>query len=126
MYDTNISVDMCFKTYGRDSTQLDIDFQMIGKGLKTYIYNIGSVNATDIHYEINVSGGLLGMISNITSGTLTGPLQPNAQLQFNSSVFGFGFVEITVEVYASNVLKTTESTTGFVLFSYIFVKKPLI
>ena len=124
--DTNISVDMCFKTYGRKSTNLDVDFKMISQGLKTYISNIGSVNATDIHYEINVSGGLLGLINNVTSGTISDPLEPDEGIEFNSSFFGFGFVEITVEVYASNVLEYKETTTGFVFFSYIFVKKPLI
>lgn len=124
--DTNISIDMCFKTYGRDATQLDIDFQMVSKGLKTFIHNMGSVNATDVNYKINISGGILGLINNETSGTITEPLQPGGDIQLNSSFFGFGFVEITVEVYASNVLKTTETTTGFVFFSYIFIKKPLI
>jgi len=124
--DTNMSVDMVFKTYGRKSTNLNVEFKMISQGLKTYVTNIGSVNATDLHYEINVSGGLIGLISNVTSGTITEPLQPDEMLQFNSSFFGFGFVEITVKVYASNALEFEKTATGFVFFSYIFVKQPLI
>ena len=119
--DTNISVDMCFKTYGRNSTQLDIDFKIFGKGLSTTFSNVGSVNATGVYFEVSVKGGMFGNINNTTGGILIPPLEPDGSLLINTSFFGFGMVNITAEAYASNALLTTKEARGFVFLSYIFV-----
>jgi hypothetical protein len=117
----DMRMDMCFRTYGRDSTELDINFKMFGKGLSTSFENIGSVNATGLTFEVNVEGGIFDGIDNTTGGILLPPLNPDGEFQINTTFFGFGMVDITAEAYASNALKVTKTARGFVFFSYIFV-----
>lgn len=120
-FDDNNQSDMCFKTYGKDATELQIDFQFFGKGLFTTIRNIGTVNATGVTFEINVKGGMLGGINATTGGIYLPPIEPDEEVLFNTTVFGLGFVDITASVYASNAKLVTKNTEGLVIFSYIFV-----
>jgi hypothetical protein len=120
-FDDDNQSDMCFKTYGKDATELEISFQFFGKGLYTTIKNIGTVNATGVTFEINVKGGMLGGINETTGGIYLPPIEPDEEVLFNTTLFGLGFVDVTASVYASNARLVTKATEGIVIFSYIFV-----
>ena len=120
-FDNNNQSDMCFKTYGKDATALEISFQFFGKGLYTTIKNIGTVNATGVTFEINVKGGMIGGINATTDGIYLPPIEPDEEVLFNTTVFGLGFVDVTASVYAANAEMVTKNTEGIVIFSYIFV-----
>jgi hypothetical protein len=115
------SIDMCFKIYGRESTELDIEFNRFGKGLTTSFKNIGTVNATSVIFEVKVKGGFLGKIDTTTDGLLLLPITPNGTYVADISFFGLGFVDITATAYASNAPIVTKTAKGFVVLSYIII-----
>lgn len=123
--DGNNRSDMCFKTYGRDSTTFQIDFQMFGKNLTTTFNNTGSVNATAVFFEVTVTGGILGLIDEKTDGLFINPITSGEQQKVYTPVFGLGPVDIQANIYANNAKIVTKNAKGFVFLNYIFVYSDL-
>lgn len=112
---------MCFKTYGIDSTQFEIGFERFGKNLTTIFNNTGSVNATSVFFEVNITGGILGGINVQTDGLYIDPITPSEEQTVQTPVFGFGRVNINASIYANNAKLVSKNVEGFVFLKYIFV-----
>lgn len=115
------SIDMCFKIYGREATELDVEFIKFGKGVTTIFKNIGDVNATGVKFEVNIRGGILKKINSTSDGILVVPITPNGTYDINTPLFGLGFVDITATIYASNAPLVTKTAKGFAILSYIII-----
>jgi len=119
--DGNNQSDMCFKTYGRDATTLDIEFPLFENGLNTIIKNTGTVNTTGLFFRVEIKGGLLKGINETSEGPLLSTITPGTQTQINTPVFGFGLVDIKAMAMASNAKKVEKTAKGLVILSYILV-----
>jgi hypothetical protein len=119
--DGNNQSDMCFKTYGRNATTLNIEFPLFENGLKTIIKNTGTVNTTGLFFRVEVKGGLLKGINETSEGPLLSTITPGTQTPINTPVFGFGLVDIKAMAMASNAKKVEKTARGIVILSYILV-----
>jgi hypothetical protein len=93
----------------------------LGK-IKTTITNVGDIEATDVHWTIQVTGGILGRIDVFTENNISSiPVGGSFTIETDSFIFGLGALEITVmaecaEAVPSQVQATSE---GFVLLVFV-------
>jgi len=120
--DGNNESDMCFKTHGRDVTNLKIELNTFGEGLTTIFSNIGSINTTGFYFKITINGGFLGFINETNEAEYCSQLSPNKSISINTSFFGFGLVDIDVITYATNARQVEKlNIRGFVFLTYILI-----
>jgi len=122
--DDNTS-DMCFKTYGLEATELDIEIIKtgLGIGIKAVITNVGDAVAYEVEWSINVVGnGILRKINMTFSGE-TPELGVNESLTVSTGFFfGFGPIQITVTARALNAPEVSETLDGFLFFIFVIIK----
>ena len=120
--DENLS-DMCFKTYGMDATQLDIEIEQSLFFPKIFITNSGERTAYDVEWTFSLTGGFLDLI-NASSSDAIAELPAGEAVEIVPSLgllFGFGPVTITVEAWAVNAPKVIDSFEGFMFFIFFYM-----
>jgi hypothetical protein len=81
------------------------------------IKNIGEKNATEVKWNISVTGGILKRINVISSGTIdTLSVNMEKTLVTDKFILGFGRVNIKVTVEVAQVTPVTMTARGFVFF----------
>jgi hypothetical protein len=84
------------------------------------IKNIGDAAATNVQWNITITGGIL-----ISGQTQTGNITTlginSMEPVSDSPIIGFGRVTVTITVSADGVPEMTKTTTGFVLLIYVIV-----
>ena len=108
-----------FKT--KDVPVLNIKGVQGGFGkIKVTIENTGNVDAVDMNYSIDVSGGIL-----ISGGTTSGVipvLQSGDEVAVQSNfILGLGRININISVSAQGTPVVNKSYSGFVLLFYIMI-----
>lgn len=116
--DDNFS-DMCFKTYGADATELDIEIVKTGIGISATITNIGDITAIDVEWTITAQGGLFGFVNGTTTDII-----PELNVDDSISVpmsllFGIGPVTITAVAKAANAPEVSDSLDAFLFIIFV-------
>jgi hypothetical protein len=84
-------------------------------GVSASIKNIGDAPASDVEYEMTVTGGILGLIDKSASGT-SAELTPGGTASLSSGlIFGLGSITIDINVNAANAVEITESLSGRII-----------
>ena len=113
--------DMCFKTYGLEATELDIEITSAGIGFDVVITNIGDAIAWELEWTITVQGGILDLINMNVTDTVP-ELGVNESITVSSGImFGFGPVKITATAKALNAPEVSDSIDGFIIFIFIII-----
>ena len=116
--DDNAS-DMCFKTYGADSTNINIEIIKTGIGISATITNTGDMPATEVEWTIKATGGILGLVNGTTTDMIA---QINAEESVTvpmSIVFGLGPITITAVAKASNSLEVSDSLDAVLVIIFV-------
>lgn len=120
--DENATWDMVFRTYGLDSTNLDIEYKPGLLQSKFIINNAGSASAYGVEVSAQVTGGILNRI-NASFSTTAAEVPAGESLQLAiGPLFGFGPVTITVQARAINAEEVSNEFSGFVLIMLLFLK----
>jgi hypothetical protein len=110
--------DMCFKTYGIEATELEIELTKTGFRVGATITNIGDVTAWEVEWTITVQGGIFGLI-NMTIPDIVPELNVGESLHIPiGPMFGLGPVTITAKAWALNAPEVTDSLDGFVIIIF--------
>ncbi|HUS99979.1 MAG TPA: FG-GAP repeat protein [Candidatus Thermoplasmatota archaeon] len=76
----------------------DLDFEIQGGiGIKLKITNTGTVNVTDVYWQIHVAGGILGRINKTIDGTIDILIDETKTVK-SGMFFGFGSLSISAQV----------------------------
>lgn len=89
-------------------------------GITAEITNIGTANATNVTYSIELEGGTI-LIGKKVSENIGTMVPGNTSAMFNIPIIGFGKVNITASVEADKVEQVTKTGNGFVLIFFIFI-----
>jgi hypothetical protein len=89
-------------------------------GISTEISNNGDASATNVNWNISISGGLL-FSGQTQTGTLTTLNVDASEIIQDTPIIGFGTVTITVKVSADGVPEITKTADGFVFFIFVVV-----
>ena len=97
--------DLCFKTFGTESYEPEVEISDITgvQGLTVTLKNVGGANATDVVVDINITGGILGLIDIQESHTIEN-IGVNEEKSVLVEPFGLGRIDINVtlgEIIAS-------------------------
>jgi len=117
------TIDLCFKTYGKEYQPvpvLEIKDVKGGFGkISAILNNIGGEDATNVDWKISVKGGILGFINVETTGNITlipASLIGSETVQTDKIIFGLGKVDITINAtYAHSWVGTAFVLGPFVL-----------
>ncbi|MFA5103150.1 MAG: FG-GAP repeat protein [Candidatus Thermoplasmatota archaeon] len=91
----------------------DVEFEIKGGlGVKLKITNIGTVNATDVYWQVHVEGGKLGRINKTVDGTVDILIGKSNTVR-TGILFGFGAISISARVIHEE--KTVEGTQFIIL-----------
>jgi hypothetical protein len=116
----DLTSDMAFKTYGMESTSLDIEFIRSGLSLSVTFKNIGDYDAVDITYSMNITGGLLGLINAYIEGEAEMLGSGESLSEELPDLIGFGPLQIQANAIGVNAEGITETRNGFIFFIFIF------
>jgi hypothetical protein len=84
-------------------------------GIKADVQNTGEVDATNVVWTMTVKGGILGLINKTVPGSQA-LLAAHATLPISSGIFfGFGKINIVIDVKASNAQEVTLAKSAFLL-----------
>jgi hypothetical protein len=120
--DDNTS-DMCFKTYGIQFTELEIDIINIGLGFSAIITNIGDATAWEVEWSIHSKCRGIFRLINITSEGDISELVAGDSFTISTGFFvGFGPIQTTVSVKALNAPEVSESSDGFLFFIFVILQ----
>ena len=86
----------------------------------TEIQNSGEIAATNLEWEITLTGPFIFSGETMTGSISTLNVGSSATIE-NSPVIGFGNIVITVSIRADGVPEITESTNGFLFFIYVIL-----
>lgn len=102
-------------------TELSIEFVKSGfGGLSVVIKNIGEYEAVDILWNLNITGGILGLINTYIEGDADVlPVGDEITVEL-PMLFGLGPLKIVAIADAANADEVTETWNGFILFIFIF------
>ena len=97
-------------------TKTNLTFSITGGlGIKLEITNNGLVNVTDVPWEINVQGGILGMINKTVNGTVDIPAGDTVTVK-TGILLGFGAISIIAKVADE---EQTAEGTQLIIFSMV-------
>jgi hypothetical protein len=111
--------DMTFKTYGMESTELDIEFIKSGMALSVAFKNIGDYDAIDVVWNVNITGGIFGLINKHLDGEAEILATDDEILVRLTPIFGLGPLKVVATVSAANAEEVTEIWEGFIIFIFI-------
>ena len=86
------------------------------------IKNTGTADATDVNYQLRVTGGVLNSIDAKKEGTIEIFNNGETEIITASPIVGFGPVEIKFSVWADNAGAVTKTADGFVFLFFVVVK----
>jgi len=110
--------DMCFRTYGIDGTELEIEITKTGLNFGAIIRNIGNFTAFDVEWDVSVQGGFFGFV-NKTFSDMVPELAVDDTIEVPIGFFlGLGPVTIEVNARAENVPEVSESKDGFLILIF--------
>lgn len=115
------TVDMTFKTYGMDATELELTLSG-GIGVKYSIKNVGSVDALGVQIFLKITGGILNLINITEDGVFISPLAPNASIDGTVMPLGLGPIAITMTVRATNAVEVTKNSDAVILIFFVLLK----
>ena len=93
----------------------------LGK-VNVLIRNIGTLDASDINWSISVVGGMLGFIDVLTENTIDFlGIEKEEKVKTSGIIFGFGEVDISVNVSSPSSNTDTKSARGMVLGPFVFI-----
>lgn len=88
-------------------------------GVKGEIKNIATNPAMNVEYTVTITGGILGKVNKVVTGTVT-ELAAGAIEAFNSGIFfGIGKITIAVEATADNALDAAANFEGTVIGPFV-------
>ncbi|MBN1280251.1 MAG: hypothetical protein JXA00_01235 [Candidatus Thermoplasmatota archaeon] len=94
--------DICFRTYGQDSSSaVDVSFKP-GLGVTVVCTNTGMVTLTNLNYTITVTGGIFGLINKPSEGLLP-KLSPGEGEALTVYPLGFGRIIVSVTIVDTTV-----------------------
>jgi len=97
-------------------TRIGFTFSITGGlGVKADITNNGTIDATNISWQIHVEGGMLGMINKTVNGTVDIPAGKSVTVT-TGILFGFGAISITAKVADE---EQTATGTQLIIFSMV-------
>lgn len=88
-----------------------------GLGIHVKITNKGTINSSDVVWEIHVQGGIFGLINSTINGTVD-VAKGETKTVGTGMFLGFGGIQIT-----ATVDEGTKTVSGIQLFIFIMVKK---
>jgi len=112
-WETNDTVDLCFRTYGRNEYNLEISLPRISFGVAVNFGNGEEFDLVNLTYEITIEGGLLGLI-NTTIGGDIGNIPSRLFIGFNIPVFGLGPISVSITVDDITII-TNAFVIGFLV-----------
>jgi hypothetical protein len=84
-----------------------------GFGVATTVQNIGIATATNVSWNITVTGGLLGLIHKTTKDTITSLAAGEVSDPLKTGLFlGLGKITITVTVTCDQGVSAEKTATG--------------
>ncbi len=89
-------------------------------GVDVGIRNVGNRTTNDIHWNITIQGGMLGLV-NSSIGSMISSLDPGVVRHERLSQLGFGPVDIFVSVTPKNAGKASTHVQGFLCGLLLFV-----
>lgn len=99
-----------------DEPELEIEIRWDNKSLTAFIKNVGDGDAYDVNWSFDIEGGFLGFV-NYHIGGIIDILPANSETSVENSLFLFGFgpIEITITIGASNVETMTDTFRGIIV-----------
>jgi hypothetical protein len=113
--------------YPASEPELIIDSIEGGLGVSFVVKNIGTANATDVHWEMDIQDGLF-ISSRDFEDTIFGEIPPSEILNASVNLFGIGLGLLTeiptiiIRVNASNADMVEESIMGKILGPFVFLQ----
>ena len=96
---------------------------LFGRHLTVTIRNVGDGDAYDVNWSFDIDGGIFGLVDYHIGGTVDILLVgKNTSVDTSQSPFGFGSIEITGKVDASNAEECTYTVNGMIFFFRIVLK----
>jgi len=96
------------------------------EGAVLLIKNVGNADASNIKYNVSVTGGILQGI-NFTSEEVIPILRANNELNVDIFLFGLGMIEINATLYADDDTKLCNlQASGIIIGPFVIVLPPLI
>jgi hypothetical protein len=93
---------------GASAPFIEIESISGGVGIKAAIKNTGSADATDIDWEIHITGGILGLVDTTASGTID-TLAVESETSISSGFF-LGLGPVTIGISVGDAEETVEAT----------------
>jgi eukaryotic-like serine/threonine-protein kinase len=93
-----------------------------GGKVSAELKNTGGSNATQITWNISLSGAGIILAGKQKSGTITSLEEGGTQLITDTPIVGFGNVIITVKASADGIPEMTKTADGFVFIVIVFIK----
>ncbi len=115
------TVDMTFKTYGMDATELELEL-FGGIGVEYSIKNVGLVDTLGVQIYLKITGGILNLINITEDGVFISPLAPNASIDGAVIPLGLGPMAVTMIVRAANAMEVTKNFDAVILFFFVILK----
>ncbi|UCD14688.1 MAG: right-handed parallel beta-helix repeat-containing protein [Thermoplasmatales archaeon] len=109
------------KPYGIPETKLEMEIKG-GIGVTLFITNVGSTDAFDGEWHVEITGGIFGRINLRTKGTFN--ILPSNEIIVEKmpSAVGFGPLEIAATASAANSETFSETKKGFMLLFFVLLK----
>ena len=98
------------------------DFPQPILGPQILIKNVGDCDAIDFEYEINVTGGILGLINKSWSGDQSLFVVDEEILIDTGTFFGLGVIEFSVTVDAWNAKKVSFQGYAMIILFFIIIR----
>jgi len=109
--------DLCFKTFGTDSYESEVEISDITgiQGLTVTLKNVGGANATDVIVDINITGGILGLVDIKETHTIEN-IGVNEEELVLVEPFGLGRININVTLG-----DITESKSAIIIGRFVLL-----
>ena len=107
-----------------EEPELEIEIRWDTKSLTAFIRNIGYGDAYDVNWSFDIEGGVFGFVD-YHIGCVIGLLPAGSGTSVENSLFlfGFGQIEITVSIGASNAETMTDTFRGIIIGRYILLRE---
>lgn len=119
IYDANWGIEAIVEGEGTIWTELSITDLTGPIGVSTGVKNIGENPATNVEYELTVTGGILGRV-NVSVNDSVAELAIDAEEPISSGMFfGLGAIDITVTAVADNADEVEKTASAFLLGLFV-------
>jgi len=106
-----------------DEPELEIEIRWDKKSLTAFIRNVGDGDAYDVNWSFDIEGGFLGFVDYHIGGIIDIlPADSETSVENSLFLFGFGPIEITVTIGASNAETVTDTFRGIIVGRFIILR----